>query len=231
MADDQESRGPGPEDLGQDPYVERLRPDPSQPPERLRILEGLLGDSDREGYKRLYFIRELDHYAEFRAEDVLFSEPIPPDEPPFLGQQATRVGLRREATIEYTRLRTPRPVDEFDLDVRLGAPRGLRAEEERFGCTRPRTGCPCTEGTGCVQGETFANWTCDGSTCEWTCDGSTCPPDTFGGERTCDGSPTCRPTCAGEWTCHGSTCGPGYPTRRWTCDGSTCGVACTAGCP
>jgi hypothetical protein len=69
MANDQE-RG-GPEDLGQDPFVERRRPDPSQLPERVRILEGLLDDSDREGYKRLYFTRELDSYAEFRAEDVV----------------------------------------------------------------------------------------------------------------------------------------------------------------
>src|SRR5918997_5052952 len=130
MADEERRE---PENLGQDPFVERRRPDPSQPPEPVRILEGLLGDSDREGYKRLYFTRELDNYAEFRTEDVLFSEPIPPDQPPFLGQQATRVGIRRDATIEYTRVRTPRPVDEFDLDVRLAPPGGLRAEEEQFG--------------------------------------------------------------------------------------------------
>jgi len=61
MTNDQESRG-NPEDLGQDPYVERRRPDPSQPPEPVRILEGFLGDSDREGYKRLYFNRE--HFQE-----------------------------------------------------------------------------------------------------------------------------------------------------------------------
>ena len=120
MANDQE-RGSS-EDLGQDPFVERRRPDPSQPPEPVRMLEGLLGDSDREGYKRLYFTRELDHYAEFRAEDVIFSEPIPSDQPPFLGLDATRVGIRRDATIEYTRVRAPRPVDEFDLDVRLMDP-------------------------------------------------------------------------------------------------------------
>jgi hypothetical protein len=222
MADDQESRGPGPEDLGQDPFVERLRPDPSRPPERLRILEGLLGDSDREGYKRLYFTRELDHYAEFRAEDVVFSEPIPPEQPPFLGQQATRVGLRREATVEYTRVRTPRPVDEFDLDVRLGAPGGLRAGAEalpltlpderpatQVGNTCPPTGCPVTF------------MTCGG----WGCE--PCPGGGTVGGQTCE---TCRQTCQG-WTCHGSTCGPGCRTRRWTCDGSTCGVACTAGCP
>ena len=162
MADDQESRGgPGPEDLGQDPFVERLRPDPSQPPERLRILEGLLGDSDREGYRRLYFSRELDHYAEFRVEDVLFSEPIPPDQPPFLGQQATRVGLRREATVEYTRLRTPRPVDEFDLDVRLGAPRGLRAGAEALPLTWPHeAGCtgPGPRPTSFDRGNTCPGW-------------------------------------------------------------------------
>jgi hypothetical protein len=210
MADEQESRG-GPQDLGQDPYVERLRPDPSQPPERVRILEGLLGDSDREGYKRLYFTRELDHYAEFRIEDVVFSEPIPSEQPPFLGQQATRVGLRREATVEYTRLRTPRPVDEFDLDVRLGAPGGLRAEAEPFPCTRRRTDCipvPLTSPTrlpchGCCTAE------------DTHCLGP--PPDTRG-EWTCRGS-----------TCPGGTCGPGCPTRRWTCDGSTCGVGCTFG--
>jgi hypothetical protein len=46
MANDEEGREP--EDLGQDPFVERMRPDPSQPPEAVRVLEGLMGDSDRE---------------------------------------------------------------------------------------------------------------------------------------------------------------------------------------
>jgi hypothetical protein len=172
MANDQESRGGGPEDLGQDPYVERHRPDPSQPPEAVRILEGLLGDSDREGYKRLYFTRELDHYAEFRTEDVLFSEPIPSDQPPFLGQQATRVGLRQDATIEYTRVRTPRPVDEFDLDVRLAAPRGLRpeVEEERFAPETRGPGCIETQGgrRGCtptVLDRTCPRWFCTPTDC------------------------------------------------------------------
>src|SRR5215213_6842077 len=148
MANDEERQDR--EELGQDPYVERMRPDPSEPPERVRVLEGLLGDSDREGYKRLYFTRELDYYAEFRAEDVGFSEPIPSDQPPFLGQQATRVGIRRDATIEYTQVRTPRPVDEFDLDIRLGqlAPRAglLPAETWEAECPGGQTGfgitCP-----------------------------------------------------------------------------------------
>jgi hypothetical protein len=67
--------GPGgPEDLGQDHFVERRRPDPSQPPEPVSELVGFLGDSDRESYLRLYFTRKLDYYAEFRAEDVVYSQ-------------------------------------------------------------------------------------------------------------------------------------------------------------
>jgi hypothetical protein len=147
MANEQE-RG-GPEDLGQDPFVERLRPDPSQPPERVRILEGLLGDSDREGYKRLYFTRELDSYAEFRAEDVVYSESIPPDQSPLLGQQATRVGIRWDATIEFSRTRAPRPVDEFDLDIRLAAAtRGAG----RFLAPQSLVGPPCDDCTGLLTG-------------------------------------------------------------------------------
>ena len=77
----------GPDDLGQDPFVERRRPDPSQPPEPVRELVSFLGESDREGYRRLYFTREQDYYAEFRTEDVIFSDPIPADQLLFLGQQ------------------------------------------------------------------------------------------------------------------------------------------------
>src|SRR5215217_2068508 len=158
MANDQECQGGpggGPEDLGQDPFVQRLRPDPSQPPEPVRILEGLLGDSDREGYKRLYSDRELDYYAEFRTEDVLFREPIPSEQAPLVGYEATRVGIRRDATVEYTRVRTPKPVDEFDLDVRLAGPRTgaqqLPFDQTDFDdtrcvrCVTMPTGCP----TGC----------------------------------------------------------------------------------
>jgi hypothetical protein len=146
MADDEGRQDR--EDLSQDPFVERMRPDPSEPPEQVRILEGLLGDSDREGYRRLYFTRELDYYAEFRTEDVVFSETIPSDQPPFLGQQATRVGIRRNATVEFTRLRAHRPVDEFDLDVRLSAPgggRGAAAQPFVIWATRsPAATCPNT---------------------------------------------------------------------------------------
>jgi hypothetical protein len=173
----------GPEEgLSQDPHVERLRPDPSEPPTPVRVLQGLLGDSDREGYKRLYFSRELDYYAEFRRNDVVYSEPIAPEQPPFVGLDAKRVGIRRDATIEYTRVRAPRPVDEFDLDVRLmdltrRPPDLLPATwpgELTCGSCETQCGATCFEETICVGftcgGETQCGATCFGGTCEGTCD-------------------------------------------------------------
>jgi hypothetical protein len=192
MADEERRE---PENLGQDPFVERRRPDPSQPPEPVRILEGLLGDSDREGYKRLYFTRELDNYAEFRTEDVVFREPIPSEQAPLVGLEATRVGIRRDAAIEYTRVRAPRPVDEFDLDVRLGGAPTRR---------------PATTINTCFELTCFAENTCGG---EATC---------FGG-FTCGGEDTCANTCANTCvnTCVGFTCN-GEQTCVGTCQEFTC---------
>jgi hypothetical protein len=76
----------------------------------VRVLEGLLGASDRDEYWRLYFSRELDNYAEFRQDCVVYSESIPPEQSPFVGLDGTRVAIRRDATVEYTRTRTPRHV-------------------------------------------------------------------------------------------------------------------------
>jgi len=110
-----------PRPLPQSPFVGRLKPDPSQPAQRVIDLVGLAGDSDRTGYQRLYLTTKLDYYAEFLVQDVFFSETIPADKSPFAGLEATRVSVRRDATINYTWARSPQPVDEFDLDVRLGA--------------------------------------------------------------------------------------------------------------
>jgi hypothetical protein len=213
-----------PEELSQDPFVERLRPDPAQPPTPVRVLEGLMGKSDREEYWRLYFTRELNSYVEFRAEDVVYSEPIPSDQPPFVGLDATRVGIQRDATIEFTRTRMPRPVDEFDLDIRLGAPGreralplprtggcdAIRFQTELDGCGAFHTEVTCppwqtcdTCRTGCGQ------FTCE--TCQTQCDQATC--------QTCQtqcGQHTCAPTCQ---TCNTCDCptGPFPPT---------CGLRC-----
>jgi hypothetical protein len=110
MANEHETRSPGekspidePDPLVADPVVERLVPDPSQPPAPTVSLLGLLGRSTKEGYWRLYFSTELNRYAEFKEEDVLHSVKVPRALPPFLGMEATRVWLRADAEIEYTR--------------------------------------------------------------------------------------------------------------------------------
>jgi hypothetical protein len=106
-------------DRPQDELVARLRPDPSQPPTPALTFSGFLGDSDRPGFRRLYLTRDLDSYAEFRTEDVLHVATIPADAEPFVGDEATRLTLRREAVIDYARTRSGRPVDEFELNLRL----------------------------------------------------------------------------------------------------------------
>jgi hypothetical protein len=205
MAKSASGGGPGePEGLPQDPYVERLKPDPSQPAKRVVDLTGLPGNSDRPGYQRLYLTTKLDYYAEFLASDMVHSAAVPLDQSPFPGHEATRVSVARDATIHYIWARSPQPVDEFDLDIRLGAPGAAPAAPAlqtrvppctlRDGCgtdnctdacptqinTCPHTGCP----------------TC-APTCPQTC-GQTCP-------QTCA---TCllQNTCAGHGTCVNTQC-------------------------
>jgi hypothetical protein len=86
-----------------DQLVDSLVPDPSQPPTPTVSLLGLLGRSAKEGYWRLYFSTSLNRYAQFKEEDVLHSVKVPRALPPFLGMEATRVWIRADAEIEYTR--------------------------------------------------------------------------------------------------------------------------------
>jgi hypothetical protein len=207
-------------DRPQDPLVDRLRPDPSQPPDVTVTLEGVLGDSERPGFRRLYFTAELDSFAEFRAEDVLSVAEIPADQPPFLGEPATRVSLRRSAAVDFTRTQRGRPLDEFDLDVRL-------APGARTGRERPQTfgepGCLETFGFGCQEGGTLATF---GFECQIFTDACTVDCPTI--QRTCltcvtACQDTCGPTCLTCVTCFtcGRTCGP---TCGPTCE--TCGPRC-----
>jgi len=214
MADEQQPREPsgeagGPEALRPDSFVERFRGDPSQPPQPVRVLEGLLGNSDREGYHRIYFTREFDSYAEFRAEDYVYREPILPDQPPFIGLDASRVAIKRDAPIWYTQVRMPRPVDEFDLDIRLSRPVPSTdvAAQAATACDTHCAACPtCTCNTQCG--------TCPGNTCQ-TCNTQcgTCP-----GNNTCQ---TCRTQCD-QFTC--DTCGPACNTHVFTCRVPPCQI-------
>src|SRR6266851_1993932 len=196
-----------PEGLPQHPLVDQLKPDPSQPARRFIVLTGLPGNSDRPGYQRLYLTTKLDYYAEFPASDMVHAEAVPADQSPFAGHEATRVRIGRDATIHYIWARSPQPVDEFDLDVRLGA----------AGAASPalpiRTGVTCfPDGTAC-------------GTCDGTCD-DTCPHTC----QTCHG--TCR-TCPGQATCHTcqtqcnqATCN----TCRTQCGQVTCDDTCHRTC-
>jgi len=189
-------------DQPQDPIVERLRKDPAKPPQPAMTLKGFLGDSDRRGIRRLYFSRRLDHYAEFRIEDVVYSAPIPAGQQPFLGDEATVVAIRRDSTVEYTRTRSAQPVDDFDLDVRLGG-RAVRASDTRGAC---------------------AHTDCDFATCGGTC--ATCESCfTFCDEHTCNTTDACdtqgEQTCAATCTCQ-TNCG------RQSCN---CPVPTDFGCP
>jgi hypothetical protein len=167
-SDDTGTTDPDAANRPQDPFVARRRPDPAQPPAPTARMLGFLGDSYRPGFRRLYFTRDLDYYAEFRADDVLQMDSIPADQPPFPGDEATRLTLRRDATVEYTRIRTPHSIDEFDADVRLG--RRFVLFDRRRGVYLER------------RAETEPNTWCH----DFTCYGS-CP-----GDGTCE---TCVPPC------------------------------------
>jgi hypothetical protein len=84
--------------MEQDPLIEKLVPDPSEPP-RVSILTGWLGRSQRKGYWRLYVTSSLDEYLEFREEDVRHYQSLRTDESPLGG---TVVWVREGAEILRT---------------------------------------------------------------------------------------------------------------------------------
>jgi hypothetical protein len=198
--------GEGGRSLPQHPRVGQLKPDPAQPAQQVTELTGLPGDSDRAGYQRLYLTAQLDYYAEFLTADIVYSDDVPADQSPFPGLEATRVGVRRDAAISYTWVRSPRPVDEFDLDVRLGGAKPAAAALLPVPTNTCLNGCAGTDAT--CEPCRVTQVTCE--TCATRCHQATC--------ATCNtqcNQATCA-TCAGQATC--ATCA----TR---CDQATC-VTC-----
>jgi hypothetical protein len=203
-------RDEGPQDRPQDPRVERLRPQPGVPPLRTRALVGLWGDSDRDGRARLYLTHDLAVYAEFLLADVIVATEIPPDRAPFMGDQATRVELPRDADVDITRSKRAADIDEFDLDVRFGR---ARAASVGFASSGPDE---------CTKAPEDTQWPC-GETCDpFLCrtfigpGGGQCPPG--GGDGTVAESAGCPTgTCVGETQC--GTCNTDYgATRCGTCN-------------
>jgi hypothetical protein len=235
MARSAGSGGPGdPEGLPQNPYVERLKPDPSQPVKRVVDLTGLAGNSDRPGYQRLYLTTRLDYYAEFLTSDMVHTEAVPADRSPFPGHEATRVSVSRDATIHYIWARSPQPVDEFDLDVRLGPPAAAAAALQIIRSPIGGTNCGTCDGT-------CGDPTCAGPTCahtcatcftqcqQATCAGQTCPNTQCQTcQQTCAGQATCAAgaTCAGHGTCQATCATACQQMTCITCQGATCPQTC-----
>ncbi|MFD6231887.1 hypothetical protein ACFWFZ_34305 [Streptomyces sp. NPDC060232] len=202
MADPAHEGGSREGEGSQDPLVEKLRPDPPQPPITGVTLNGLLGDSDRPGHRRLYFTAELDYFIEFSVDDVLHSARIPPDKAPFPGSEATQITLRKGADIAYTHTMAARPPDEFDLNVR-------RRRARIAGYTAP--------------GETgYSMHTCDTDTREechtagwYTC---TC--------TTCQSCQTCEPTACDAASCETAQDCPDPWVYTLSCIVTACTPAC-----
>jgi len=199
------ARGPSAgKELPQHPLVESLRPDPSQPAKKTVVLIGLPGKSDRPGYQRLYLTTKLDYYAEFLVSGILSAETIPADSSPFPGHEATKVTVGRNANIQYISAKSPQPVDEFDLDIRLGA-QAAAAAAVPFGeltqqntcpvtCNTCLTQCACTLLTECNQDTCVGTCQTQCGTCRTQCDPCG-PPGTL---QTC--AETCHTRC-GQDTC------------------------------
>jgi hypothetical protein len=215
--------------LPQHPHVEALKPDPAQPAQRLTGLTGLPGDSDRTGYQRLYLTAKLDYYAEFPVSDIVSTVDVPADQSPFPGLAATTVSIRRDAVIAYTWVKSPQPVDEFDLDVRLGAAAAQPAAGAAPGLPGPTYTCAT-----CLAATCTCNTRCGQNTCANTCPNTcadTCPNTCANTCATCAtncGQGTCADTCA---TCF-TKCGQGTCADTcWTgCNQNTCMFTCADPC-
>jgi hypothetical protein len=234
--------------IEQDPWVERLRPEPSAPPSEVATLEGLAGKSDRDGWARIYFNTSLTYYAEFRREDVVYTEAVPAEQAPMKGLKSTRVGVRKDAVIEYTRTTRARPRGGMDLDVQLAAARprlaaqpdtffdcpatiGVECPTQPFGCvTDPNRTCGCPTGrTDCIcpTVDTCGRTICIGHTCIEVCDTQTCPTVCGNTCQTCAtrcNQPTCQATCQTCATrCGQATCN----TCQTQCGQATCNTCRT----
>jgi hypothetical protein len=117
-----------PEGLEPDPIVEQLVPDPSESAVPAIALEGLLGRSPKDGYRRLYFTIEFKEYAEFREEDVLHREPMEKEHPPFVGLESTRLWVKPNAQVTHTRTESRQVQASFLTgDIETGLETGLAA--------------------------------------------------------------------------------------------------------
>jgi hypothetical protein len=136
-----------PGSLEQHPLVARLRPEPGAAPTRTIALRGFPGDSDRDGYQRLYLSSSLDQYAEFAVQDMVYTSTPSQADDSSPGQGAVEVRIREDAVIDYTWSRSGRDADPFDLNIRL---RTIFRDEEYLAASDFTSCTGCSYGLSCT---------------------------------------------------------------------------------
>jgi hypothetical protein len=106
----QPRKGSSRADLKQDPLVDKLRPDPSQPAPDVASLVGFLGKASGSGRWRLYLSAELNEFVEIAEADIVASESIATERNPLGG---TRLWIKRDAKLPYTRIESRQVQAEF----------------------------------------------------------------------------------------------------------------------
>jgi hypothetical protein len=99
-----------------DDVARDLVPESGKAPD-VKMLVGVLGVSDRDGYCRLYFSIEMRDYLEIRADDVLLTRSLKTPENPIGG---TAVWIRADADLEVAR-RTADDAEQEFLNGRITA--------------------------------------------------------------------------------------------------------------
>lgn len=99
-----------PKQLKQDPLVDRLRPDPSQPPVDAIALTGYLGKGTAEQQWRLYMTPRLNEFVEIAEADILSQESMATEQNPLA---PSRVWVKHDAKLAYTRLDSRQVQAEF----------------------------------------------------------------------------------------------------------------------
>ncbi|MFT4216250.1 MAG: hypothetical protein QM619_03570 [Micropruina sp.] len=231
-----------------DPFV-RARADAGSPRPGLVTLAGLLGDSDRDGRRRLYLTTRLDYFVEFKTEDVVAVEDIAPEAAPFPGLDATRVTLAGGATLDWVRQASGAadPLAHSHLFAVDAQSQEQEQQQEQHPTHTWEARCPAitvvagqsdllpcqggAQGTGGEAGTvrqvpTMAGHTCATCNLRNTCNACTAATCATCGQATC--AITCNAaTCA---TCQGVRCVSAQGTCQ-TCGRATCEAACavTAG--
>ena len=89
----------GTKDLKQDEVIERLVPDPADPPDVIAMI-GFVGKSTRARFWRVYHTLDLKNYVEIAEDDIVHSQSLTTDQQRLGG---TVIWMRANARLRYSR--------------------------------------------------------------------------------------------------------------------------------